>query len=186
MLDESVRRFDGGRLLVGGSPLRVLRLSPAGARLLDSWVGGQPVGDSGGDGSLSRHLLDAGVLHPRPGPCTLSTDDVTLVVPVKDNAAEVGRVLEATGDLADRIVVDDGSAAPLLHATVRHPRPVGPAAARNTGWRLAQTELVAFLDSDTVPEPGWLDTILPLFADPQVAAVAPRISSALSLVSDCG
>jgi mycofactocin system glycosyltransferase len=36
---------------------------------------------------------------------------------------------------------------------------------------------VAFVDANCEPEPGWLDTLLPHFADPQVAAVAPRILS---------
>jgi hypothetical protein len=35
--------------------------------------------------------------------------------------------------------------------------------------------LVAFLDANCEPEPGWLDDLLPHFADPHVAAVAPRI-----------
>ncbi|MYR59508.1 glycosyltransferase, partial [Streptomyces sp. SID625] len=60
---------------------------------------------------------------------------------------------------------------------VRHPVSRGPAAARNSGWRLAGTELVAFLDADVVPEPGWLEALLPHFADPRVAAVAPRVRS---------
>ena len=34
---------------------------------------------------------------------------------------------------------------------------------------------MAFLDSDCVPGPGWLDALLPHFADPAVGAVAPRI-----------
>src|ERR1039458_2931975 len=51
----------------------------------------------------------------------------------------------------------------------------GPAAARNTGLAAADTPLVAFLDSDCVPRPGWLDPLLPHFADPAVGAVAPRI-----------
>lgn len=102
---------------------------------------------------------------------------MTLVVPVKDNATGVATVLTATGDLAERIVVDDGSILRLPHATVRHPAPDGPAAARNTGWRLAHAKLVALLDADTQPDPGWLDTIVPLFEDPHVAAVAPRVCS---------
>jgi mycofactocin system glycosyltransferase len=51
----------------------------------------------------------------------------------------------------------------------------GPGAARNTGLAAADTPLVAFLDSDCVPGPSWLDPLLPHFADPAVGAVAPRI-----------
>jgi mycofactocin system glycosyltransferase len=35
--------------------------------------------------------------------------------------------------------------------------------------------LVAFIDSDCVPDDGWLEPLLPHFNDPLVAAVAPRI-----------
>ncbi|HET8757721.1 MAG TPA: glycosyltransferase family 2 protein, partial [Solirubrobacteraceae bacterium] len=31
----------------------------------------------------------------------------------------------------------------------------GPAAARNRGWRAAETEWIAFLDDDVIPPPGW-------------------------------
>jgi len=32
----------------------------------------------------------------------------------------------------------------------------GPAAPRNTGWRASSAPVVAFIDDDCVPEPGWL------------------------------
>jgi mycofactocin system glycosyltransferase len=40
---------------------------------------------------------------------------------------------------------------------------------------VATTELVAFLDSDCVAGPGWIEMLSGHFADPQVAAVAPRV-----------
>lgn len=179
ILDHDVRRYAAGRVLLGGSPLRVLTLSATGAKLLDGWIAGDAVTESRRDGLLARRLLDAGLVHPAPSPRPSPRPEVTLVVPVKDNPDGLARLLDATRDLPARIVVDDGSSAPLLQASVRHRTPAGPAAARNTGWRLARTELVAFLDSDTLPEPGWLDTILPLFADPQVVAAAPRVRGLL-------
>src|SRR5262249_17957024 len=51
----------------------------------------------------------------------------------------------------------------------------GAGAARNTGLAAVRTPLVAFVDSDCVPGPGWLSPLLRHFADPAVGAVAPRI-----------
>lgn len=42
-------------------------------------------------------------------------------------------------------------------------------AQKNRGAELAANELVLFLDSDVVPEPGWLAALLGTFADPAVA-----------------
>ena len=50
-----------------------------------------------------------------------------------------------------------------------------PAAARNIGLAAIHTELIAFLDSDCVPPPGWIEALGAHLADPQVSAVAPRI-----------
>jgi mycofactocin system glycosyltransferase len=176
-LDRGVRRFGDGRLLLGGAPTRLLRLGDTGAQLLDAWLTGHPVGPEPAARALARRLLDAGIVHPAAEPGSHAETLVTLVVPVKDNPDGLARLLAATAGMPDRIVVDDGSADPLGDATIRHDRPRGPAAARNAGWRRAATPLVAFLDSDTVPAAGWLDPILPLFDDPAVAAVAPRIKS---------
>jgi mycofactocin glycosyltransferase len=186
--DSGARVLAGGTVLAGGSPVRVLRLSPAGARLVQDWFAGKPVPDSQKARALARRLLDTGIAHPvlddapgAPGP-----GEVTVVIPVRDRAAELARCLAGArlSGVAQVIVVDDGSRDP---AAVRRaaaaagarvvPRPVsgGPAAARNTGLATARTPLVAFLDSDCVPAPGWLDTLLPHFADPAVGAAAPRI-----------
>ncbi|RCW40965.1 mycofactocin system glycosyltransferase [Halopolyspora algeriensis] len=176
--DDSVRRFAGGTVLVGGSPLWLLKLGAQGARVFGRWVnGGEALRRNAGEQRLARRLLDAGLLHPESPRGRFTLADLTLVTPVKDNASGVHRLLEATDELSERIIVDDGSVEPLPEAALRHEKPLGPAAARNAGWQRVRTELIAFVDSDVVPETGWLDAILPLFSDPEVAAVAPRIRS---------
>jgi mycofactocin system glycosyltransferase len=192
--DASARLMSGGAaVLVGGSPVRVLRLIPAGAAMVGGWFAGEPVADSGSARKLARRLLDAGIAHPDPvpggGP---SARAMTVVIPVRDRHAELARCLRGLRDAAlcrgedayQVIVVDDCSANPAAiqkiaaeagARVIRRPVNGGPGAARNTGLAAAGTDLVAFLDSDCVPRPGWLDGLLPHFADPAVGAVAPRI-----------
>jgi mycofactocin system glycosyltransferase len=50
--------------------------------------------------------------------------------------------------------------------------------ARNEALAVVDTELVAFVDSDCTPSPGWLDGLTWLFADPGIGAVAPRVTPA--------
>ncbi|MET9491228.1 mycofactocin biosynthesis glycosyltransferase MftF [Nocardia sp. NPDC006630] len=176
-LDTGVRRYGDGRVLLGGAPVRLLRLGVTGARLLDDWIAGTPVADETAPRSFARRLLDAGIVHPAAEPGAATNSLVTLIVPVRDNQEGLARLLASTIGIEHRIVVDDGSGAPLPNATVRHRCPRGPAAARNSGRKCATTPLLAFLDSDVLPDPGWLDHLLPLFDDPAVAAVAPRVRS---------
>jgi mycofactocin glycosyltransferase len=182
--DPGSRLVAGGTVLVGGSPVRVLRLTPSGARHVAGWWSGTPVPDHQRARALARRLLDAGIAHLVPGGGTFDPGDVTVVIPVRDRQAELARCLAGLAPMSRVIVVDDGSGDPaaiarvasgagarVLHRLVNG----GPAAARNTGLAAADTPLVAFLDSDCVPGPGWLDALLPHFADPAVGAVAPRI-----------
>jgi len=252
-LDRSVRRSAGG-ILIGGAPIRVVRLTAAGARLVDRWAGGEPVGASPQANALARRLIDGGLAHPRPATRPGGPESVTVVIPVRDRPDGVAATLAAlahrpmtgatpttptdptdppgaaartdpTHDgtptptdptdpttpttpttptihagpttsagtrgrlVAPAIIVDDGSTDPdaLLAAVapwdtaecpatvIRRPLNGGPAAARNLGWRAATTEMVAFLDADCEPQPGWLTSVLPLLEDPTVAAVAPRV-----------
>jgi mycofactocin glycosyltransferase len=180
--DPGLRTLDGGALLLGGYPYRMLRLGPAGAAHVARWWAGEPVAGSPGAQALARRLLATGIARPVPsgGP---GPGQVTVVIPVRDRCAELALCLRGLRGYRV-LVVDDGSRDPAAVAAVAADagagylhRPVngGPAAARNTGLAAAGTPLVAFLDSDCVPAPGWLDRLLPHFADPVVAAVAPRI-----------
>jgi mycofactocin system glycosyltransferase len=93
---------------------------------------------------------------------------VTTVIPVRD------REVLARPDTDELIIVDDASATPVPGA-LRRERRGGAAVARNDGLRAARHEIVALLDSDTVPQPGWLEPLLAHFNDPEVDIVAPRI-----------
>lgn len=183
-LDPGVRRLSNGRVLLGGRPIRLLKLSAKAAALVDAGPRMSVSDDI--TAALARQLLDAGVAHPRPRPGTARTD-VTVVVPVRDRPQGLERLLAAVGRTAGRLpllVVDDGSRDAVAvreicarhQATVlRHETSRGPAAARNTGLAVAMTPYVAFLDSDCEPLAGWLGLLQPHLGDPLVAAVAPRI-----------
>lgn len=55
----------------------------------------------------------------------------------------------------------------------------GPAAARNVGWRLAASPLLAFTDDDCVPDPAWLETgLAALERDPVIGVVQGRTRAA--------
>ena len=72
------------------------------------------------------------------------------------------------------IVVDDASATPDRRARSAASARRGRGGAQRRP-RAARNELVALLDSDTVPQPGWLEPLLAHFNDPEVDIVAPRI-----------
>ncbi|GIE36477.1 transferase [Actinoplanes italicus] len=94
---------------------------------------------------------------------------VSIVVPTLGRPS-LAALLHALGPLPDDVellVVDDrpDRRAPLelppsTSARVIPGRAAGPAAARNTGWRAANREWVAFLDDDVLPEPGWAGRLL--------------------------
>ncbi len=183
-LDPSVRRLSNGRVLLGGRPIRLLKLSTKAAALVGE--GSRLSVRDDVTAAIARRLLDAGVAHPRPRAGSTGTD-VTVAVPVRDRPEGLERLLTAIGRTLGRLpllVVDDGSRDAVAvreicarhRATVlRHETSRGPAAARNTGLAVAMTPYVAFLDSDCLPQAGWLDLLQPHLDDPLVAAAAPRI-----------
>ena len=182
-MDPSTVAFDGGSVLMSGTPLRLQRLSSRAQTLVDRWCAGAPVGDRAGARLLARRLASAGALIPRPHGAAFTADDVTVVIPVRDRPAELQRLLASLKGLAC-VVVDDASADAALTREIADehrarfvglPVNTGPAAARNAGLADVTTSLVAFVDSDCLPATGWLDPLLGYLDDPLVAAVAPRI-----------
>lgn len=211
VLDASARRYEAGRVLVGGSPMRLFRLTETGARAVDAIAGGREVPEGPRVAALLERLLDAGLLHPQVAPArgtwgladadlrfggprptvpgghlsmrqrrsALTEADVTVVVPAKDR--DPNPAVSALANVRHVVVVDDGSAAPLQvrgrAAVVRLEHNCGPAAARNVGLAAVTTPLVAFVDTDCIPEHGWLDAVLPHFDDLGVGLVAPRVTT---------
>ena len=169
-LDARVRVH--GRTLVGGEPLRVMRLSPAGLEALHALARDDATPTQR---RLGDRLVAAGLAHPYPAPADA---DVTVVIPVRDRPEELARCLAATRGRT--IVVDDGSRVPVPGA-LRRETPGGPATARNAALPHVTSELVAFLDSDCLPPPGWIERLAGHFADPRVAAVAPRVAGLLDM-----
>jgi mycofactocin system glycosyltransferase len=124
--------------------------------------------------------------HPRPSdtPGPAAALSLSVAIPVRDRCDELDECLTALGRDLPVVVVDDGSADGEAVEVVarRHgarvltrPRSGGPGAARNDALQAADTDVVAFVDSDCLVRPRDLATLLPYFDDPAIGAVAPRV-----------
>ncbi len=180
-LDRNAWRSPDGRTLFGGDPVRVLRLSSAGAASLDRLLAAG-TGHELDAREFAGRLIDAELAHPRPRPAPDAALAIAAVVPAHDRQPELDRCLAAID--VRTVVVDDGSLDPgAIAATcarhratlVRNGRSRGPAAARNQGAAAAGGEIVAFIDSDCIVPEGAFAALAGHFGDPRVGAVAPRI-----------
>lgn len=93
----------------------------------------------------------------------------SIVVPAYNAAKTLAECLEACSSQnvpVQVIVVDDGSTDRTAAIVREHPVEylyqdnAGPASARNFGARAAKAHVVAFTDSDCVPEPNWIEALL--------------------------
>ncbi|MET0460265.1 MAG: mycofactocin biosynthesis glycosyltransferase MftF [Ilumatobacteraceae bacterium] len=182
-LDGSTRRPPGSEVVIGGSPLRVFRLTAAGSRAYERIAAGEDIEPGSGMDRLVDRLLDAGAIHPHPTTSPYTAADVTVVVPalVLGDSSLIEIVRSCPG-VAAVIAVDDASDPPV-HAVagarvLRLRTNAGPAVARNAGLGATSTPLIAFVDTDVRLEPGWIDRLLPHFTDDRVGLVAPRVASA--------
>lgn len=114
---------------------------------------------------------------------------VSVVVPVYNDVARLRQCLAALArqsypvDRYDVVVVDNASTedlAPALPADARfrllREEQPGSYAARNTGLAATDAEVLAFTDSDCLPQDDWLEAgVRALTADPAVDAVGGRI-----------
>ncbi len=113
-------------------------------------------------------------------------EEVSLYIPCYNGAHYLRNVLPAVLDqsypLSEVLVIDDGSsddsarlAESLGAKVIRHAGNKGLAAARNTAIEAAKSPFLACLDADACPDRYWLERLMPLFSDPQVAGVGGRL-----------
>lgn len=103
---------------------------------------------------------------------------VSVIIPTYNRADYLREALASVLDQSlqpwEIIVVDDGSTddTPELARSfppnvvyIRQPQNMGVSAARNAGLSAARGEVIAWLDSDDLWEPGFLATVIPLLAE---------------------
>ncbi|PDP89143.1 family 2 glycosyl transferase [Glycomyces fuscus] len=178
-IDRAARLADEGRVLVGGSPPRAVRLTPGQVSALIRWLS-RAVPRDAGEGLFARDLIRAGLAHPRPLPLAPG-DTVEVAVVGRAGPAALGATLDHLAEYrhGPRTVVVGASGADAWTAR-RHgarvvPGPAGGAGALAEALRACSAEFVALVEAGTRPAPGWLETALGHFADPDVAAVVPRV-----------
>lgn len=107
----------------------------------------------------------------------------SIVIPVRNDSERLAKLLDSFSARDwtehDVLVVDDGStddtaavAAAYPLRVIRNAGPAGPSAARNLGARAAREDVVLFLDSDVVLEPGAIARVMHWFDDPSIVGVS--------------
>jgi len=188
-VDRTWRRPDNADAVVGGSPTRAFKLTPAGRGVVEAIERGDDV--STGVTGLIERLVDAGAIHPLANPSlhALNADNNTAVIPayLSDSAdgSRLSQLVRSLDGLGSIIVVDDASPLPLptldadstVVRVVRRDVNGGPGAARNTGLESVETSHVVFVDSDVrcttddvVALAGWLVAA-------NAAVMAPRVTT---------
>jgi len=184
-LRENLRVSESGDVVMGGVPLRVLRLRPAAAALVRR---GEIRVEDATSRAVATRLLETDLALPVLDRTDPDPGLVTVVIPVRDRADSLDSLLALlrpqSGPQLQCVVVDDASADRCAIAEVCERRGaqlipldhnVGPAAARNIGLSRVTTPLVAFVDSDVRVTAKDLVGLTRHFADPGLAIVAPRV-----------
>ena len=118
--DPGARTLAGGKVITGGYPVRMLRLSPAGARHVAGWWEGAPVPANPKARMLARRLLDTGIAHPLLDRATAREPEVTVVVPVRDRRWSLATAAPPRARLY--LVPGEGRAECNALRTLRRPR----------------------------------------------------------------
>lgn len=188
---------DGGGIVFRPSPLRALKVNAAAFDLLAGCQSGLSLNEETlgprvplkSALSLFDRLCQADILEWKP-PDDRFEPFVSIVIAVYNRAGEIGACIESLLRLAyprakrEIIVVDDGStddtSAVVSQYDVKlitQEKNRGQSAARNAGVAEAKGEIVAFIDSDCIAEPGWLRELVPYFLDSRNVLVGGYVDS---------
>jgi len=178
-----------GKIVLGGSPWEVTTLPREVRSFARKLFAAGRVGITArttAEQDAAVYLLDHGIADPLPI-ADREIDDVEIVIPVYKHAASLERCLASlAAEGLPVTVVDDASpradAARIKQAAeahgarlIVHKRNGGPGEARTTGFNATKAPIVAFIDADVVASPDWVSRLRPLFDDPLIGAVGPRV-----------
>jgi GT2 family glycosyltransferase len=119
----------------------------------------------------------------------MTQPEISIIIPHLNDAERLELCLAALAgqahpiERAEIIVVDNGSHEPPRALVARFPNAIfveesipGPGPARNRGVMIARAPILAFTDSDCIPDRGWTAAILARFgADPGLAAIGGEV-----------
>lgn len=130
---------------------------------------------------MTDPVKNATVDGPRPMSKAL---EISLVIPAYNEEAYVGQTLDSViehghGKFKQIIVVDNNSsdktsevAAARTGVTVLKELRKGTSNARQTGVEQTTSDLIAFMDADTMLPEGWIEKALKTFEDPKVVMLS--------------
>ncbi len=187
-----------GGLIFREAPLRALRVNRSAFKILQRCRDGLSLQDATTSGTgltqqsvvtLLDRLCQIGLMEWIP-PDDHDEPSISVIVAVYNRAYEIGACLESLLSLdyppskLEIIVVDDGSSDDTRRIVsgydvklISQPENRGQSAARNRGVRTARGEIVAFVDSDCIADPGWLKDLVPYFRDGRNVLVGGYVAS---------
>lgn len=121
---------------------------------------------------------------------------VSLYVPCFNSAAHIEKVLKGIFNQSlsvdEVVVVDDCSGDETLEIAsrypvriIKHPKNKGLAAARNTAVSSIDSEFIASLDSDCVPDRNWLETLIGRMGNLEIAGAGGKLIDNYDPVNVC-
>lgn len=190
----------GGRRLLGGSPQRLVTLSPEGAELVAGWFDGKPVGHGSAHRALACRLVEADIATAEAGQPSAATS-LIVVIPVKDDPDGLAATLASLeaaptpvdqdtsdGNAVHRIVVVDDGSRPAVDpavgkdvgvpvTVVRRSVSAGPGNARNLGGGHGDEQATVFVDAGVIVTMEQLQALSVELTVGDTVAVAPRVRS---------